>query len=250
MSYRYEPDLEFLRNLKNKELDDLVEVLTKNNDGSLRVTGDLAQSENFKIFYPNHSMYIELIMAEIQEFGGNSFVNIFRGGGVYYKEILCDVCDKMKVNYNKKSQVQIIEGNLLMKIMQDSLEKMSKDELIMFTKELQLEVKELTPQAITGLLQAIFRAGGFKSYQYSLIIANAIWRFLFGKGLSFVANRTFVKLLSVLSGPIGWTITGIWTAVDISGPAYRVTIPAVIQVIYLRQLYLNKDNIENFKQND
>lgn len=32
--------------------------------------------------------------------------------------------------------------------------------------------------------------------------------------------------------------TGVWTAVDIASPAFRVTIPAVIKVAALRQKYL------------
>jgi uncharacterized protein YaaW (UPF0174 family) len=34
---------------------------------------------------------------------------------------------------------------------------------------------------------------------------------------------------------VGWTLTGLWTAVDIAGPAYRVTMPAVIQVALVRR---------------
>ncbi|MUU32146.1 hypothetical protein F7210_07185, partial [Helicobacter pylori] len=37
-----------------------------------------------------------------------------------------------------------------------------------------------------------------------------------------------------LTGPVGWIITGVWTAIDIAGPAYRVTIPACIVVTTLR----------------
>ena len=29
-------------------------------------------------------------------------------------------------------------------------------------------------------------------------------------------------------------LTGLWTAIDIAGPAYRVTIPCVIQIAFLR----------------
>jgi len=36
-------------------------------------------------------------------------------------------------------------------------------------------------------------------------------------------------------------ITGLWTAFDIVGPAYRVTIPTVIQVAVVRQKYLYDD---------
>ncbi|OOQ19452.1 ubiquinol-cytochrome C chaperone, partial [Helicobacter pylori] len=36
-------------------------------------------------------------------------------------------------------------------------------------------------------------------------------------------------------GPVGWIITGVWTAIDIAGPAYRVTVPACILVTTLRK---------------
>ena len=54
-------------------------------------------------------------------------------------------------------------------------------------------------------------------------------------------NAALTRLMSILTGPIGWAITGLWTAIDIAGTAYRVTIPAVIQVAALRQkvLYAN-----------
>lgn len=79
--------------------------------------------------------------------------------------------------------------------------------------------------------------GGFKSYQLTLIIANAIMKALFGRGLTLVANSTLTRIMAILTGPIGWAITALWTMIDIAGPAYRVTIPAVIQVAYLRKKY-------------
>ena len=57
---------------------------------------------------------------------------------------------------------------------------------------------------------------------------------LIGRGLSFAANGTLMRTMSILAGPVGWAITGIWTAIDIGSTAYRVTIPAVIQVAFLR----------------
>ena len=79
--------------------------------------------------------------------------------------------------------------------------------------------------------------GGFKSYQLTLIIANAIMKALFGRGLTLVANSTLTRIMAILTGSIGWAITALWTMIDIAGPAYRVTIPAVIQVAYLRKKY-------------
>ena len=41
----------------------------------------------------------------------------------------------------------------------------------------------------------------------------------------------------MLAGPVGWALTGAWTLTDVAGPAYRVTIPAVIQIALLRKTY-------------
>ena len=244
MAYRHYPDLEFLSSLSYKELDDLVYLLTHDKDGERRLTESLTQEDNYKKYYPDHTQYWKEIAAEIQCFGGNTFVNMFRGGGVSYKEILCDVCDKMKVNYNKDSSTKKIEQNLLLKILEDALEKMSPEEIEKLGKELGLEnTAKLTSQSLTAIFLAVFRAGGFKSYQLTLIIVNAVLKVLIGRGLPLVGNVILVRIANILTGPIGWVITGLWTAIDIAGPAYRVTIPAVIQIAYLRTLSENRDAI-------
>ncbi len=244
MAYRHDPDLEFLSSLSSEELHDLVYLLTHDKDGERRLTELLTQEDNYKKHYPDHKQYWKEIAAEIQCFGGNTFVNMFRGGGVSYKEVLCDVCDKMKVNYNKDSSTKKIEQNLLMKILEDALEKMSPEEIEKLGKELGLEnTAKLTSQSLTAIFLAVFRAGGFKSYQLTLIIVNAIVKVLIGRGLTLGGNVLVTRTAAILTGPIGWVITGLWTAVDIAGPAYRVTIPAVIQIAYLRTLSENRDAI-------
>ena len=76
------------------------------------------------------------------------------------------------------------------------------------------------------------REGGFACYKWLVVVANAL---LTGRGLTIAANAALTKWLSVLAGPIGWAVTALWTVIDIAGPAYRVTIPAVIQIAYMRQ---------------
>lgn len=193
-------------------------------------------NENYKKYYPQHSKYWREIAAEIQCFGGNTFATMLRGGkGVVYKEVLCDVCDKLKVNYNKNSSCEMIESYLLQKVLIDSLDKMSPEELENLARELGMNnTSNITAQALIGSFQALFKLGGFKSYQILVIVANTISKALFGTGLKFATNAALTRIASVLTGPIGWIITGLWTAVDIAGPAYRITIPAVFAVATLR----------------
>ncbi|WP_439238526.1 DUF3944 domain-containing protein [Lonepinella sp. BR2919] len=246
MAYRHDPDLEFLGTCSAEELNDLVYILTHDKDGESRWTEYLTSNEKYKRYYPDHTKYWEEIAEELQLFGGNTFANLFRGGrGVAYKEVLCDVCNQMKVNYNKYSSTKQIEQNLLMKILQQALEKMSQEELKDLAKEIGItDLNNITSQALTSAFIVVFKAGGFKSYQLTLIIVNAIMKTLTGKGLSLVANSTLTKVMSIVTGPIGWAITGIWTAFDIASAAYRVTIPAVIQVAYLRSMSENREAIK------
>ncbi|MCP1660861.1 DUF3944 domain-containing protein [Neisseria perflava] len=237
MAYRDDADLVFLKDLKARDLDGLVQCLIYDKDGNKRYTEELSGNDNYKRFYPNHSMYWREIAAEIQTFGGNTFATLARfGKGVLYREVLTDVADKFKVNYNKKSPVAKIEQALLMKVLEDSAEKMSAEDLAALAKEAGIAATaNLSKDALLAILMTAFKAGGFQSYKLSLMVANATLRFLIGRGLAFAGNAALTRSLSILTGPIGWAITTVWTAVDLADPAYRVTMPAVLNVAILRQ---------------
>ena len=98
-----------------------------------------------------------------------------------------------------------------------------------------LKTTSFTDQAIMAAVQAGIRAGGFLSYQITVIVANYIARLLLGRGLTLATNAALTKGLSLFIGPIGWAVTGIWTAFDIAGPAMRVTLPACIIIASLRK---------------
>ena len=248
MAYRFDEDLEFLRSMQNTDLDTLVEILI-GKEGSGNLTEELTSNPLYKKFYPDHTKYIEEIMGEIQCFGSNTFATMFRGGkGVLYKEILCDVCDKVKVNYNKNSSVERIEGELFAKILEKAIEQMDSKELEQIAKEINKSANISSAmgfgkQAALAAMQGAIKAGGFASYQLALIVANAVAKQVIGRGLTFAANAGLTRALSIFAGPIGWIVTGLWTGVDLAGPAYRITMPAVIEVAYLRLRQRNTYNV-------
>ena len=230
----FDPNLDpVLEKANNEELQYLVDIITKTR------TNSLEKNEFFKAHSPDHQKYTDLIDNELRAFGGNTFVNVFRGGkGPEYKEVVYDVAKQLKIPCSKKSDITKLEHLLLAHIWEIAVEKLSDDE----KKELLETVgicntTSLKGQVLTGTLLHLFSLGGFASYQYSVIIANAVVKSLIGRGLTLGMNATLTKGLSILTGPIGWIITGIWTAVDIAGPAYRITVPAVIYVAMLRKKY-------------
>ena len=91
--YRDDDDLEFLGKVKSEDLNDLVHLLIYDKDGIERLTEELSYRDSYKRYSPDHHQYWEDIAGELQCYGANTLVTIFRGGkGVLYKEILCDVC--------------------------------------------------------------------------------------------------------------------------------------------------------------
>jgi len=235
MAYLEDKNLEFLQYCSTEDLQVLVDYLTKDKDGELRVSEELTSTEAYKKYYP-HSlpMMWKQIAEELQHYGGNTFANGLRGTGVSYREILTDVAKKQKVNFNSNNSVEQIEQYILQSIMEKAIEEMSEEELKNFLTEMNAGKSIGTKQAMTAGALTVLRLGGFGTYKMAVIVANAVARSLLGRGLTFAGNATLTRTLGVALGPIGWIVTGLWTLLDIASPAYRVTIPCVIQVAYMR----------------
>jgi len=244
LNYRKDKHLDFLSKVDNKSLDVLVAIITEDKDGNLRDSEDLTLQDRYKQYSPDHTKYWDLIAADYQYFGGNTLVNKARGEGVLYEEILTDTCKDMKVDFTKDASVETKEKELLSKVLANALDKMSDSEKKEFLDSVNYKSTDFSKQAILGAIQGAMGAGGFASYQLAVVVANAIAKQLVGHGLSLATNAGLVKAIGIVSGPIGWVLTATWTAVDLAGPAKRVTIPATIYIAALRQAELNRQAYE------
>ena len=243
-----EPDIDLiplLRECNNDELDNLVGYISKKG----KVSSQLQTTRAYKKHNPDHIKYVDEIIAEIQKFGGNTIANIMRGGkGAYYKEIVCAAADKLKVNYNKKQDIDFIEQQILLKVLEKSWEKMSITEKKTLLQGIMADTKNITgyrefPMAL--LQSAIIAGGGYASYRLSLIVANAIAKTTLQRSISFASSAALSRWVAIFAGTVGWGITALWAIFDVSGPAYRVTVPCVLHIAMLRQLHILKNNINN-----
>ncbi len=238
--YRYDSDLEFLRRLSSNDLKDLFDALVYDEDGTLRINEELTNSTEYKRYGRDYAKYPRRIAEELQCYGSNTFINFFRDEGVLYKEILCDACDHLKVNYHEESPTSLIEKNMLSKLLKDSLEKMSGREIKELGHELGMtnidKVIGENKQVLIASVLTLFQAGGSHSYALAISVADAMVRQTLGHGLSSVVGKVALKkTLGILAGPIGWVITGVLVSINLAGPAYRVTVPACVLVATLRK---------------
>lgn len=230
-------NLGFLYRASNDDLRLLCDIIVKDKNGSYRLTEELSDTPVYNKNYPHNIQgMLPKLVGEFRKFGGNTIANIFRGGeGPEYSEILRDVAKRNKVNFNKRASDEMVEQYLLQKLFSDSLTGASDEELKKMMQELGYPVMNFTRQAAIATLMTAWKAGGFQSYILLVSVVNAVMKFLVGRGLSFAANAAMTRMASILMGPVGWVLTALWTLCDIAGPAYRVTVPAVIQIAYIRQ---------------
>ena len=215
-----------LQESSNEDLEYLVNYIKEKAD----FTETLTVSPGYRAHYPNHSMYVNEIAHEIRLFGGYTPVNIFRDEGPPYEEIVRDVANKVGADYEHYNSVERIEIKILLKIFEDAFDKMSAAEKNGIVKAFeQAGVENLNLRAgfpaAAILAQLAVKSSGFLAYQIAVIVANSVAKAVLGHGLKLATNAALTRAIGIFAGPIGWVITGIWTAISIAGPACRVTIP-------------------------
>ncbi|MDL2185682.1 ubiquinol-cytochrome C chaperone family protein [Pseudomonas sp. ChxA] len=218
-----------------EDISAVVNYLTDNGEGRLALDGDVckrlvAARDAGRYTDADH----QLIAREIRLFGGNSLLNLFRKDGVAYDEIVDDVAKHLKVNH-ADDPVNVVEQEILGKILSRAFEQMTDAERKAVLDELGVASYSTAGPAAAIAAICAAKAGGFATYKIAAIVANAIAKAILGKGLSFVATGQLMRSISVAIGPIGWAITALWTAADLASPAYRVTVPCVVQLAYMRQ---------------
>ncbi|MFV8907317.1 GTPase [Serratia fonticola] len=181
----------------------------------------------------------------LRKMGSNDIASLFRSGkGVEYEEIVCDVGEKLKVKgVSKDKPVKLNEELIIQHLFSDALKKMSDEERSALMRSINLSEKD-QGAILAGTLMAsqvmLNQFGGFAVYRMSVILANMLARSLLGNGLNFAANAALVRGVGAFLGPIGWMVSGAWLAVEIAGPAFRKTVPAIVHIAMLRQNVLKR----------
>lgn len=136
--YRYDADLEFLGEMTNEDLALLANVIIFDpKDQKKRLTEGVTSTEEYQKYGKQYKMYWKVLAEELQKYGGDSIVNVLRGGkGVLYKEILLDAASKVVDDLDKKASVIDIENNYIKSLLDKAFEKMSKEEKQLFLAEI------------------------------------------------------------------------------------------------------------------
>lgn len=170
-------------------------------------------------------------------------MNILRGGlGVSYKEVLEDVAKHFGIKNVKGHSCAHTEMLVITKLLEHSMSRMSdEDKSLLFETIGFRYVPGVGPASLAALIASIGTTG-LHAYRLSALVTGSMMSGLVGRGLTVAGGNALSRGLSVLAGPIGWAITGIWTAFDLTSPAYRVTVPCVVHIGHMRLKLLMAQN--------
>lgn len=232
----------FLQYSDNEDLRALCNILMFDKNGNLRLSESLSKNDNWLACFPYrmNAMWKDLA-SELQSYGGNTLLNVFRKGqGPSYESIVYDVCKQLRVKgITMFDTVEEMEQKLLVAVSKKVIGEMSNEQARSIMEECGVKGYEFTKTGLTAAviaLQVINR-------KLFLTVMNSVMkmfgRILLRRGVMIAGIGAAYSGLGLLFGPISWIISGGWAAWDMMGPAYRVTVPAVIQVACMRVKYLS-----------
>ncbi|HDD9577608.1 TPA: acidic protein MsyB [Escherichia coli] len=229
VNYLNDSDLDFLQHCSEEQLANFARLLTHNEKGKTRLSSVLMRNELFKSMegHPEqHRRNWQLIAGELQHFVGDSIANKLRGHGKLYRAILLDVSKRLKLKADKEMSTFEIEQQLLEQFLRNIWKNMDEEHKQEFLHAVDARVNELE-ELLPLLMKDKLLAKGVShllSSQLTRILRTHAAMSVLGHGLLRGAG---------LGGPVGAALNGVKA---VSGSAYRVTIPAVLQIACLRRM--------------
>lgn len=250
IKYREDPGLKFLAMSDSDDVSNLAQILIYDTDGEARRTSSILIDPGFTAHKDMPNKWLkswQVVAGELQLYGGDSVVNLFRGTGVLYEEILTDVCGRVGVKLDKEDKEFVQKEAKLIEFLADQAwEKMDEAQREDFLQKINLMDRFKDAGGLSPVRLALATGGAAAMLLYEYVAAAMLTSL--GAGLAMriagpmAAGAIGSRLgVAAFAGPFA-AVLGVALAVPmVSGTAYRVTMPAVIQIAYMRKKYLERD---------
>lgn len=205
---------------------ELLKILEKSNNEEIVGLADILKCEP----------YVDSIFLSLQSYAGSNIKKL--GNSLTYKDIVCKVAGKLKIDYLPDQTSQEIEIKINQKIFETMWNKMSDEERNEMKTKLEEMAKKydksgiMSSSALVGALIA-GKLSGFGVYLLASTSLGALTGVL-GVTLPFVVYTTISSAISVILGPVGWIGTGLFVIWKLTGPNYKKLVPAIVYISILR----------------
>lgn len=234
---------ELLKVASREDLTILADIITDNGDGRMMLS---SERKEVIIFHKDRDKLSDITLDLTQEictFAGNTFINLFRSKPIDYIDVARDVAKKLGVKITKDTSIieieELIIKQQLEKILKDTEGKTAffefcrTERYALDTVVLDRLIKNNDTESVYKL---IFLSLGY--YGVSRLLVTALACNLGSIATSALIFATNAARLSTLLNPVFLILSAAWITYDLAGPAYRVTIPAVICISAIRQAWI------------
>lgn len=212
----------------------LVDFLTDSGSGRLAMSSNVKHaliSAKQKAKYSRDTLL--LLIRELELFGGNSIANVVRRTGVPYAEIVRDVAKYVHAEVTGNEPIEVLELKILQRLVTKLWEKMTEQERAAFAGKVHAD-NDVVDVGLAAILSAI-GSGGLSAARAGMggvaAVAPLLAEGAFTAGAVTVGGRAATALLGVVGIAIA-SAAGVHLAAK---EAYRVTLPCVAQIAYIRQ---------------
>jgi len=246
--------------ISNIELRELLENATYDEKLSITKILDKTKKEPFSA---------KELQKEICWEGGHGIVNIWRGEGTGYLDIVDEVADELKIKYLPSYNLKVkyfeetenlrytteesrqkgieyaeeAEEKIILKLLELVYEELPDDKKEEFDRQINIVATKFDSDITKNLagtagLLVLGNLGGFATYTF---LTTALSTISMGT-LGFGAYTAATSLLSIALGPVGWAGLGIAGVLALGKPEYEKLIPLVAIVGAIRQRIKYENN--------
>ena len=207
---------DLLSSASSEELEVLADIITDSGKGRVALDSKVKSTILGHQAARTLQSIPEVLITEIRAFGGNSVANAIRSSGVSYRELIVDVAKELGGKPSDANDIFDIEQIVLDR----AISKHRPHAGVLTGAALLTQ----TAQIVKSLLSA---AGAFRGFAARSSVAS-VSGFL-GRRVLPLATPTFI---ATAAGLVIYQVTA---------PASRITVPAVIQIARIRQIRFEKD---------
>ena len=183
---------------------------------------------------PYHS---NAIMDCLEKESQSVFGNLF-GSRREYREIVCQVADKLGVWYGRVETTERIETKVAQKVLRTVWEKMTPAQRQQMEEALKKAAQEFDGSGLgqsASVLAALLagKLSGFGVYLLASTSLGAVTGVL-GFTLPFAVYTTMSSTIAVVLGPVGWIGAGLFVLWKLTGANYKRLVPAILYIAMLR----------------
>lgn len=224
--------LTLLQRTDSADVSALVDFLTDSGNGRLAMaTGvkEMLVTAKKKNRYSRDTLL--LLTRELQLFGGNSIVNLIRRNGVSYAEIAKDVAKYVGANVTGTEGIEALELKVLGRLVEKLWAKMTEQERADFARKVHAD-NGMMDVGLAAVLAAISKGGAGAVKAAATGVAGIAS--LLAEG-AFSAVAVGGRAATAVLGVVGLAVAGAATIQMAAKEAYRITLPCVAQIAYIRQ---------------